>query len=189
MQTRDLQSVLDEMFASEKEFSFEVVRDWQKRYPRFAKEIAEAVADWREFAFLALDETEEDLEQLSDSARRAMRKALAQPNADLRETAEKQGVAREDLKKLLGVSETFMRKIERRNIEVPEKFQEKIARVLRLSLESLEAFFAQPSALPRAARYKAKNAPKTQPKQSFAEAVRHDPEMTEEQKRELLKLE
>ncbi len=195
MINKDLQLVLDEMFASEKEFTFEVVRAWQKRYPQFSQAIAEAVSDWREFEFFALEDEETETLPLSEIAENAMKKALTNARlqtvetiTDLRELAEKRGVERESLITKLGVSETILRKIERRNLkEIPGFIKKKIAEILNVSLESLEAFFSLPAMLPKAARYKSKNAPQTQPKQSFAEAVRNDPELTDERKRELLK--
>ena len=194
---QDLQSVLDEMFAAEKNFSFEVVRRWQERYPQFAGEIARAVADWREFKFFTFENEGEELPELSATAKSALGKALTRFNrgepaetiADLRETAAEKGVARESLPQMLGVSETLMRKIERRNLkEIPPWVEKKLAEIFRVSIESWRAFFALPSALPNA-KFKSKNAPQTQPKQSFAEAVRNDPELTDDEKRALLKRE
>jgi DNA-binding XRE family transcriptional regulator len=192
---KDLQSVLDEMFAAEKSFSFESVRTWQARYPQFAREITEAVADWREFEFFALEDSDEELPELSATAEKALEKVLAQfqPQSfeemtNLRETAEKKGLARESLPQILGVSETLMRKIERRNLkEIPNWLEKKLAEILQISTESVQKFFDLPATLSPAARYKSKNAPQTQAKQTFAEAVKNDPELTEEEKRELLK--
>ena len=195
---KDLQSVLDEMFAAEKSFSFEVVRAWQERYLQFAREIAQAVADWREFEFFALEDMGEELPELSAMSKSAMEKALMRFNrgefaekiTDLREIAAKKDVARESLPEILGVSETLVRKIERRSLkDVPHWLEKKLAEVFRVPAESWRAFFDLPSVLPNVARYKSKTTPHTQPKQSFAEAVENDPELTEERKRELLKLE
>lgn len=194
--TNELQSVLDKMFASEKEFTFEVVRRWQTRYPHFKWEIAEAVSDWREFEFFALETEELEELLLSEIAENAMRKVLKHTHSqpieaikNLRDLAEKHGVKRESLLEKLGVSETIMRKIERRNLkEIPHFIEKKIAEILNVSVESLQAFFNLPATLPKAARYKSKNAPQTQPKQSFAEAVHNDPELTDEEKQKLLNL-
>lgn len=192
----DLQRVLDEMFAAEKNFSYSVVRMWQERYPQFAREIAQAVADWREFEFFALEDEGEELPELSATAKSAVEKALIRFNrgeaaetiTDLCATAEKKGIARESLPQMLGVSETLMRKIERRNLkEIPQWLEKKLAEIFRVPAESWQAFFDLPSVLPNAARYKSKNAPQTQPKQSFVEAVKNDPELTADEKRELLK--
>ena len=192
---KELQSVLDEMFASEKSFTFEVLRRWQNRFPKFAREIAEAANDWREFEFFALEGSETGELPLSETAENAMKKALARFDSsldesltDLRDEAKKKGVAREKILAALGVSETLMRKIERRNLkEIPQFIEKKIAEMLSVTLESLRNFFALPPMLPKAARYKSKNAPQTQPKQSFADAVRSDPELTDKEKLELLK--
>lgn len=195
-ENKNLQTILDEMFSSENSFSFDVVRDWQNRYPQFKKEIAEAVSDWREFEFFTLEVAETiESNELSETARNAMEKALTQfrhaPDetiTDLRETVEKKGIGRDFLIRFIGASETLMRKIERRNIEVPQKIQAKIGEILQVSLDSLQTFFALPAMLPKNARYKSKNAPQTKPKQSFAEAVYNDPELSLEEKKKLVDL-
>jgi len=191
---KDFQRVLDEMFASEKNFTFEVVRRWQQTYPQFEREIAEAVNNWREFEFFALEGETEEL-PLSETAETAMKKVLAEfgirrdePLTDLRAEAEKKGVSRAGFLGALGVSETLMRKLERRNLKnIPEWVEKKIAEILDVSRETVRSFFDLPAKLSPSARYKSKNAPQTQPKESFAEAVRNDPELTAEEKRLILK--
>ncbi|MGC2238229.1 MAG: hypothetical protein WA584_18895 [Pyrinomonadaceae bacterium] len=198
-ESNDLQIILNEMFASKKDLSLGDVRAFQEKYPEYKREIAEAYTDWREFEFFVLADEEAATidETLSESKKKTIENVLAQFYAqsdetinDLRELAEKRGVTREVLLNVLGVSETLMRKLDRRNLKgIPRFIEEKLADVLRVSTESLQAFFALPSQLPKAARYKSKNAPHTLPKQPFAEAVKQDMELTAEQKRELLKLE
>lgn len=195
---QDLQAVLDKMFAAEKNFSFEVVARWQNAYPQFKKEIAEAVADMKEFELLIFGDDFETIEsdELGKTAENAMEKALSrfrpmseEAITDLRELAETRGIERESLIKKLGVSETLMRKIERRNLkEIPRIIEEKFAEILNISIETLRVILDLPAILPKTARYKAQNAPKTLPKQSFVEAVRTDPELTDEEKLELLKM-
>ena len=195
-QTTDLQIVLTEMFASKDELSLADVGLWQEKYPQFSREIAEAYTDWRDLEFFVFDD-EENAEidgQISAKDKEFIGNLLARSRVspienftDLRELAEKRGVAREDLPSKLGVSETLVRKIERRSLkEIPQWLEEKIGEILRVSAESVRAFFNLPAALSPAAKYKSKNAPQTQPKQIFAEAVKNDPELTDDEKRELL---
>ena len=194
----DLQSVLDSVFASGEKLTFEKVRAWQKRFPQFKREIAEAATDRREFEFLALEAETEELLPLSATAENALQRALEisrlksaaeEEIADLRELTVKKGVARETLLKTLRVSETLLRKLERRNLkEIPAAIETKIAEILEIAPARLRNFFALPAMLPNTARYKSKNTPQTLPKQSFAEAVRHDPELNDEEKRELFEL-
>lgn len=197
MPEKDLQLILIEMIAetADGKINFEIVRRWQEKYPELKREIAEAVADWREFEFFALEDETEELPPLSATAKNAMETALARSRktsenfTDLREMAKKKGVEREGLLVQLGVSETLMQKIERRNLEqIPRSLQEKLADILRVSLESLQAFLALPPLMPPAASYKAKGEPQAQPKQTFAEAVRNDPELSAEEKARLLNL-
>lgn len=194
----DLQIVLNEMFASKDDLSLRDVRIWQEKYPEFRREIAEAYADWREFEFFVLSDEEAAIIDIEVSAERKnqVENALAQFRGqtdeeieNLRETAEKKGVARATFLNALGVSETLMRKLERRNLtNIPRTILGKISEILQVSTDSLQAFFDQPPMLPKTARYKSKTAPRTQPKQPFAKAVRQDMELTDEEKQELLNL-
>lgn len=197
--SQNLQVILIEMFASKDQLSLKDVRVWQEKYPHFSREIAEAYADWRDVEFFVLGDAETAGidERLSNENKQFVGNLMArfrvpadEPMTDLRETAAKKGVARESLPVMLGVSETLVRKIERRNLkEIPRWLEKKLAEIFQISTESLQKFFDLPPTLSPAARYKSKNAPQTQAKQTFAEAVRNDPELTEEEKRELLKLE
>lgn len=193
---RNLQIILNEMFASKDRLTLSDVGHWQEKYPEYRREIIEAYTDWLDMEFFALEGEKDSAvdEAVSDEDKNFIENLLArsravsgEPLADLRDEAEKKGVAREDLLTALGVSETLMRKLERRNLkEIPEWVEKKIAEILNLSRESLRAFFALPPALPKAARYKSKHTPQAQPKQSFAEAVRRDPELSAEEKQKLL---
>lgn len=193
---KDLQIVLNEMFASAEDLSLADVRVFQGKYPEYKRELAEAYADWREFEFFVLaDEDAAAIDrEVSEREKKTIENALAQFRAEsaeaitnLRELAEKRGVAREELPEKLGVSETLVRKIERRNLkEIPRWLEEKLGEIFRVPAESWRTFFDLPATLSPAARYKSKNAPQTQPKQSFAEAVKNDPELSDDEKRELL---
>lgn len=196
----DLQIILNEMFASKDDLSLQDVKFWQEKYPNFKREIVEAYAAWREFEVFVLgDENASEIdEKFSETDKKSIGDLLAQFRAspdgetinDLRELAEKQGVAWESLIEKLGASETLMRRFNRRTLkEIPEKIEKKMSEILNVSVESLQAFFSLPASLPKAARYKSKNTPQTQPKQSFAEAVKNDPELTDEEKRKLLESE
>lgn len=195
-QTENLQIVLTEMFASKDELSLADVGLWQEKYPQFAREIIEAYTDWRDLEFFILDDEEsaEADEPISENDKKFIENLLAQSHVspvenftDLRALAAKRGVARQDLPAKLGVSETITRKIERRSLrEIPQWLEGKIGEIFRVSAESVRAFFELPATLSPAAKYKSKNAPQTQPKQTFAEAVKNDPELSDDEKRELL---
>lgn len=194
----DLQIILNEMFASKEKLSLRDVIFWQKKYPNFKREIIEAYTDWRDFEFFVLEDEESSIieSQVSDENKKAISDLLAQfrtPSieaiTDLRELAERKKVSRESLRKIVGGSETLLKRFERRHLkEIKKSIIEKFAELLTVSTESLQAFFDLPPTLSPAARYKSKNAPQTQPKQTFAEAVENDPELSDEEKRKLLEL-
>lgn len=191
-ETEDLQTILTEMFALKDKLTLDNVTVWQEKYPQFSREIIEAYTDWRDFEFFVLeDETDSEINDFVSEKDKIFldnlfRQTHNEAIIDLRELIENKGIERESFLSKLGFSETLMRKIERRNIEVPRKIQAKIGEILQVSLESLQAFFTLPAMLPKTARYKSKNAPQTQPKQLFAEAVYNDPELSLEEKKRLV---
>ena len=192
MTRKDLQIVLNEMFASKDHLLLADVGGWQEKYPEFRREIIEAYTDWRDLEFFAPDDEEIDEDISADDHQfigNLLAKARPQAITDLRETLKKKGIERETFRQKLGFSETLLRKLERRIFsDFPVVLEKKVVEILDVLTENWRGFLALPVALPENARYKSKNAPKTQPKQSFAEAVKSDPELTEAEKRKLLDL-
>lgn len=190
--------VVRKMLMSEDVLNASAIARWIETYPQYQREIVEAAAFSAQFDLFDA----ENPPMVSSEAREkdwlAVKSVLDEfPTAatpfeslsDLREAAAKIGLERENLLSAAGVSETLMRKIERRNLtEIPRRMQERLAETLRVSLESLQTFFDLPTLLPKGANYKSKNAPQTQPKQTFAEAVKTDPELTAKEKARLLDL-
>jgi len=196
--TENLQAILTEMFASKDRLTLDDMAAWREKYPHFSREIIKAYTDWRDFEFFVLED-EEALEidgSISEKDKNFLDNLFAKTHAapvetitDLREFAEKKGIDRKTLPEKLGVSETLMRKLERRNLkEIPSFIEKKMAEIFSVSTESWQAFFSLSATLPRAARYKSKITPRTQPKQTFIEAVENDPELSVEEKRTLLDL-
>lgn len=190
--------VVRKMLMSEDDLNSGALLRWVEKYPQYQKEIVEAAAFSAQFD---LFDAENPLPVSSEARERdwlAVKSVLdkfqivktpTESLFDLREAAAKIGLKRESLLNAAGVSETLMRKIERRNLtEIPRWIQERLAETLRVSVESLQTFFDLPTLLPKGANYKSKTAPKAQPKQTFAEAVKTDPELTAKEKARLLDL-
>lgn len=191
-------AVVEAMLMSEGNLNSGAIARWIEKYPQHQQEIVEAAAFSSQFDLfqaeapspISSEATEKDwlaVKSVLDTFQPAV--SPAESLSDLREAAAKIGLEREELLKAVGVSETLMRKINRRILtEIPGAIQEKLAETLRVSLESLQAFFNLPSVLPQKANYKSKTAPQTQPKQTFAEAIKNDPELSDDEKARLLDL-
>ena len=195
---QNARSVVEAMLTSENDLNPGVITRWIETYPQYRREIVEAAAFSSQFDLFEAENVSPFSSEAAGKDWLAVKSVLDEfPSAstpieslsDLREAAAKIGLKREELLKTVGVSETLMRKIDRRILtEIPAAIQEKLAETLRVSLESLQAFFNLPSVLPQRANYKSKNAPQTQPKQTFAAAVRNDPELSAADKARLLDL-
>lgn len=194
---QNARAVVEAMLMSEDDLNSGAIARWIEKYPQYRREIVEAAAFSSQFDLFAAENPSAISSEAKGRDWLAVKSVLDtfQPAApaeflsDLREAAAKVGLSNEELLKVVGVSETLMRKINRRILtEIPGAIQEKLAETLRVSLESLQAFFALSSALPQKANYKSKTAPQTQPKQTFAEAVRTDPELSDDEKARLLDL-
>lgn len=190
--------VVRAVLMSEDDLNSDALDRWIEKYPQFRGEIVEAAAFSAQFDLFDAENPSPVSSQARDKDWLAVKNVLAEfrtvktpPESlsDLRQAAAKIGLKRESLLNATGISETLMRKIERRNLtEIPRRLQEILAEALRVSIESLQAFFDLPSALPKGANYKSKTAPKAQPKQTFAEAVKTDPELSDDEKARLLDL-
>lgn len=190
--------VVRKMLMSEDDLNSGALLRWVEKYPQYQREIVEAAAFSAQFDLFDAENPSPVSVEMRERDWLAVKSVLdkfqivkmpTESLFDLREAAAKIGLQRESLLNAAGVSETLMRKIERRNLtEIPRRLQETLAEVLRVSVESLQAFFGLPPILPKGANYKSKTAPQTQPKQTFAEAVKTDPELTAKEKARLLDL-
>lgn len=195
---QNARAVVEAMLMSEDVLNASAIARWIETYPQYHREIVEAAAFSTQFDLFEAETASPVSSETIEKDWLAVKSVLDEfPTAatpfeflsDLREAAAKIGLEREQMLKSIGVSETLMRKVDRRILtEIPRAVQEKLAETLRVSLESLQAFFNLPSILPQKANYKSKTAPQTQPKQTFAEAVKNDPELSADEKARLLDL-
>ena len=90
-----------------------------------------------------------------------------------------------------GLSISLVTKFDRRLIasaSTPRKVIEQLALVLKMTVESVSAYLAQPPAFALGASFKAQKTPVLSEPQDFFEAVAADRSISEERRRELMKL-
>ena len=195
---QNARAVIEMMLMAEDDLNSDAIARWIEKYPQYRQEIIEAAAFSSQFDLFEAENPSPVSSEAFEKDWLAVKSVFeefqlvetpVETLSDLRQAAAKIGLEREHLLEAVGVSETLMRKIDRRVLtEIPGAIQEKLAETLRVSLESLQAFFNLPSALPQKANYKSKSAPQTQPKQTFADAVKNDPELSDDEKARLLDL-
>ncbi len=107
----------------------------------------------------------------------------------LKGAAEQQGWRLPELADRLGIGRVLMGKLDGRLIQpetIPTPFLARLARTLAVSVEGVKAYLLLPPTLASGASYKADAPPQVGKPETFAEAVRSDRSMTEEQKRAAL---
>lgn len=197
--------------------SHAVLAAWTRRYPRYARELAEFSAHWSLMQWLpsspataAIDEAElvqrgmrvavEALRAagLADpqgiqppmSAPRA--EVVQPPIASLLDEGRVRGLAISALAERAELSVPLLLKLERRLLRaatVPARVVERVAQVIERDAAAVAAYLQGAPHLAQSASYHAPQAPTLAEQEDFAEAVRRDLTLTEQQRAALLALE
>lgn len=197
---QDLEDVLDAYVAAGHPPSHERLVAWTRRYPRYARELAEFTANWSAVTWLppaAAPVDEAVLVRRGLSAigglvreRVASRGAAALP-ASLLEEARSRGLSVEALAGRAGLSVPLMLKLERRLIRyatVPRQVVESVAGALGRDVAGVAAYLQRGPQLAAGASYHARTAPALAGQEDFATAVRADMTLSEERRSHLLAL-
>jgi len=104
--------------------------------------------------------------------------------------AKKLGLAQKRFAEMTGLSETLLIKLDRRLISLEgfSKVAAAVAAALQTTEQTIQNYVGGGALYPAEANFKAEEAPDLPQKQSFAEAVKTDPLLTEDAKHRLLEL-
>ena len=104
--------------------------------------------------------------------------------------AERINLAKAQLVEMSGLSETLLIKLDRRLISLKgfSKIASAVADALKTTKQTIQDYAEDFALYPAEANFKAESLPELPPKQSFAEAVKTDPLLSEEEKAHLLSL-
>lgn len=176
-----------------------VLRLWVANYPQFAAELMDFAAA-RAVARHSPDHefSPEEEKRHQASGLTILRAALetkrpGEPPAlpSLIGTAREKGLTRKSFAAALGLSVSLVQYLEKRRLEfatIPRMLVARIAGVLETGEELVAGYLDQPPVAATSASYKAAERPAGQPPKSFAEAVRTDQQLSDEEKRRLLEL-
>ncbi len=179
-----LQDVFQELVSAAERPDAEALEEMVARYPRFASELTDFAVEWA-LQDLLPDEGSADagesavpeamrrfrrrLEELDSSVPGALSDPAVNPFAD-RAAAELGRIAT-----ALGIDKTIMAKLRDRKIvaeTVPAALRDGLAAELEVSAPVLAAHLTAPAVVHAGASFKAKEPPRTGPKETFVEAVR-----------------
>lgn len=177
-----------------------VVRDWMGRYPAQAKAIARYAADrlrpgtgsfgqaFGDAAVANAPVSAVRLRQIAQDVIRSRRMAAVNaspsPLRSLLDAARERGMEAEEAASRLDVPFGVFVKLHRRLISpesVPATFVRRLAEAVGRTADEVSAYLRQPPTLAAGASYRADSTPTVGTQESFADALRSDPEATSAQ--------
>lgn len=172
-----------------------VLRKWMADYPEFADDLLAFAGDRSRVRNLpdpVLTETEIKTSMVrSREALKAVRGSYAGEATSigsLMDRAKEHGLNKESFAKAVGLSLSLIVYFEKRRLiaaSIPDRVIKKTAEVLRSTKEAVEEYLHRPP-VAGTANFKAETRPKAPQQKEFAEAVKEDLDLTDEEKRSLL---
>jgi hypothetical protein len=173
---------------------------WVSRYPQYRDELTDFTANWTAATpittpqFEAVDETSRTAARHMGIVRAMLDKYAQSPSehAPIRglvAEAQARGLSRKEMASALDLSIALIDKLDRRLVRyrtIHDAVVESIARLLATGTQQIALYLQGPPLLPRAASYRAEQAPAVPEAQDFAEAVSSDRTISPERKNELL---
>jgi hypothetical protein len=193
---RALEDVLDAYVAESGAPSYETLTAWTRRYPRYERELADFTAAWSLMRWLPPSTTAEvdeaALVQRGMSTVRAMLRERADRQTaivSLLEAGKERGLATGALAARAGLSVPLVLKLDRRLIRVatvPARVIEGLAAAIGRDAASVAAYLQGAPRLAAGASYHAGATPTLAGQEDFADAVRGDLTLSDEQRARLL---
>lgn len=175
----------------------EVLREWIRRHPEFADELADFAASRTVVLYCVdVEPTPDEEERDRELAGQRLAAALSEmrrpnPIASLTGLAESKGLNKRAFADAAGLSVSLIMYIEKRRLEfgsIPRALIGRLASIVGAAEESVAVFLRQGPELAPDANFKAARMPSEVVQKKFADVVREDQMLSAEQKSELLKL-
>lgn len=197
---QELEDVLD-AYVADGAPSHARLTEWTRRYPRYARDLAEFTAAWSAMAWLPPSAPPTDEAAL---VRRGMgtvgallrERAPATANQDaiasLLQEGRARGLAVDGLAARAGLSVPLVLKLDRRLIRfatLPRTVIESVASALERDVSAVAAYLSGGPRLAPSASYHARQAPALAGQEDFADAVRADLTLPDDRRAQLLALE
>ena len=179
----DLEDVLNAVMLEEKEPNYETLQRWCKRYPAYRASLARFFATWAIQCELPVGDAVDDSQLANIGVSRALNilsqqeSEIETPTVTLRGSrllavCRRAGISEEELANGTDLDRSIIEKLDLRRLSaVPTVCFERIARVLRTSVEFVIPLITGPPVVLAGARYKSAKRPKSKT-EDFAAAVR-----------------
>lgn len=191
-----LHGILLRAETAENSFSPAELRRWTTRFPQYEREITEFFITEAELETLSERETAPEFAEKFAARSQAVLDGIlgkeqnrAVPIESLLKAAAAQNLRFPDLVRKTGMSGQLLTALEQRSVvaaSISKKAFNKLAEVLKTSVDSLTAYFEQPPQFIAGASYKSADQPEIGEQKDFAELVRDDLQLSEAQKQDLL---
>lgn len=180
----DLEDVLNAVMLEEKEPNYEALQRWCKRYPAYRASLARFFATWAIQIELPVDGTVDETQLANIGVSRALNilsqqeSEIETPTVTLRGSrllavCRRAGISEEELANRTDLDRSMIAKLDLRRLSaVPAVCFERIARVLRTSVEFVMPLITGPPVMEAGARYKSAKRPRAKT-EDFAAAVRN----------------
>lgn len=179
----DLEDVLNAVMLEEEEPNYEALQRWWKRYPKYRASLARFFATWAIQSEMPVDDTVDESQLANIGVSRALNilsqqeSEMETPTVTLRGSrllavCRRAGISEEELANRTDLDRGIIEKLDLRRLSaVPAVCFERIARVLRTSVEIVMPLITGPPVVPAGARYKSAKRPRAKT-EDFAAAVR-----------------
>lgn len=198
-----LEQVLEAYAASTDGPSHAALVEWIRRYPQYERELTEFAVAWSRMERLPSAprgrQLDTDILVLRGMSifqnimhRKTAERAVDQPLKGIVATAEQGGLALDQLADLLELTAALIRKLDLRRFaypRLPEQLKVTLAAALGRPREVLERYLQGPPAFARGVRHKGNQSPSLSAQEDFFDAVRSDPDLSEDRRRRWLELE
>lgn len=193
-----LEAVLEEYAAETPDGNDgEVLREWIRRHPEFADELADFAASRTVILYCVdVEPTPDEEERDRELAGQRLAAALSEmrrpnPIASLTGLAESKGLNKRAFADAAGLSVSLIMYLEKRRLAfetIPRALIGRLASIISVAEESVAVYLRQGPELAPDANFKAARMPSEVVQKKFADVVREDQTLSPAEKSELLKL-
>jgi hypothetical protein len=198
-----LEAVLEAYVASADDPNHASLVEWIRRYPHYERELTEVAVAWSQMERLPPAPRARELETdilvlrgmsiFQNVRHRQMAERGEEQSIDgIVATASQRGLSIDKLADLLELTVALVRKVDLRRfayVRLPNQLKDAVASVLDCTRAVVERYLQGPPRFARGVRHKADQAPSPPAQEDFFDAVRRDPDLTEDRRRRWLDLE
>lgn len=174
------------------------LRRWMEKYPEYAQELMDFVAERSLIGASQLEKSEQEVDRHLERSRQTLENFLANRSQktensieSLTAAAQTLGMNKVKFASAIKLSLSLVMYLEKRRLQfttIPRQVIKRLAETLQTTEEKIASYLDQQPDFAFNANFKAQERPEAAEQKDFAQAVREDQSLTKEQKEELLRL-